>query len=87
MITMTILKETEALGGKVTRPRSLSQEMVELGLEPGFLNLPWELLPQSWHLPWRSLRPLMPSVWEFHLCDAVRCRTCFEPSRPFTLGL
>ena len=75
---MTILKETEALGGKVTRPRSLSQEMVELGLEPGFLNLPRELLPQSWHLPWRPLRPSMPSVWDFHLCDGVRCRTCFE---------
>lgn len=37
---MAILKETEALGGKVTCPRSLSQEMTELGPEPGFSELP-----------------------------------------------
>ena len=37
---MTLLKETEALGGKVTCPRSLSREMTELGPEPGFSELP-----------------------------------------------
>lgn len=39
-MVMTILKETEALRGKVTCPRSLSQEMTELGLEPGSSELP-----------------------------------------------
>lgn len=34
------LKETEALGGKVTCPKSLSQEMTGLGPEPGFLKPP-----------------------------------------------
>ena len=34
------LKETEALGGKVTCPKSLSQEMTGLGPEPDFLKPP-----------------------------------------------
>lgn len=37
---MTLLQEIEALGGKVTCPRSLSRKMTELGPEPGFSELP-----------------------------------------------
>ena len=43
-MVMTTLKETEALRGKVACPRSLSQEMTELALEPGSSELPIHLL-------------------------------------------